>query len=110
MCNLNQNKMNEELRLKGEPVEEKPQCLEEMSVWKTPIEPCESEEQIDERRKLDILKRWEIGIITLDRGCIVKVGCKSIAFVSIEAAYKEIGRYLENPRLVATQHGFGEHL
>ena len=93
-----------------EPEQEMPQCLEEMPVCKTPIEPCESEEQIDERRKLDILKRWEIGILPLDRGCVVKVGCKSIAFTSIDAAYKEIGRYLENPRLVATQHGFGEHL
>ena len=87
-----------------EPEQEMPQCPEE------PTEPCESEEQRDERRKLDILKRWEIGILPLDRGCIVKVGCKSIAFTSIDAAYKEIGRYLENPRLVATRHGFGEHL
>jgi hypothetical protein len=87
-----------------------PQCLEESPVCNAPTEPCESEEQRDERRKLDILKRWEIGILPFDRGCVVKVGCKSIAFTSIEAAYKEIGRYLENPRLVATQHGFGEHL
>jgi hypothetical protein len=100
LINLNQNKMIEELRLREETLAEMPQCLE----------PCESEEQLAERRKLDLLKRWEIGILPLDRGCIVKVGCKSIAFTSIEAAYKEIGRYLENPRLVATQHGFGEHL
>ncbi len=104
MRNLNQNKMNEEQTLKGVPVEELPQCLEE------PTKPCESEEQRDERRKLETLKRWEIGITVLDRGCIVNVGCKRIAFVSIEAAHKEIGRYLENPQLVATQHGFGGHL
>ncbi len=85
------------------------QCLEEIPVRKTLTEPCESEEQGDERRKLDILKRWEIGIIPLDRGCVVKVGCKSIAFTSIDAAYKEIGRYLEDPQLVATQHGFEDH-
>ncbi|HBT92867.1 MAG TPA: hypothetical protein DEB23_01090 [Chitinophagaceae bacterium] len=109
--------MNEELRLRGEPVEfrgepveEMPQCLEEIPVCKTPIEPYESKEQIADRRNLDILKHWEIGIHVLDRGCIVKIGCKSIAFVSIEAGYKEIGRYLENPQLVATQHGFGDHL
>ena len=96
--------MNEEQTLKGVPVEELPQCLEE------PTKPCESEEQRDERRKLETLKRWEIGITVLDRGCIVNVGCKRIAFVSIEAAHKEIGRYLENPQLVATQHGFGGHL
>jgi hypothetical protein len=93
-----------------EPEQEMPQCLEEMPVCKTLTEPCESEEQGDERRKLDILKRWEIGILPLGRKCVVKVGCKSIAFTSIDAAYKEIGRYLEDPQLVATQHGFGKHL
>ena len=99
--------MNEELRSRGEPVAEMPQCLE------GPTEPCESEEQRErreQRRRIEILKRWEIGIHALDRGCVVKVGCKSIAFTSIEAGYKEIGRYLENPQLVATQHGFEEHI
>jgi hypothetical protein len=86
---------------------EMPQCLE------LPTEPCESKEQRErreQRRRMEILKHWEIGIQVLDRGCVVKVGCKSIAFTSIEAGYKEIGRYLENPQLVATQHGFEEHL
>lgn len=101
--------MNEELRLKGEPVAEMPQHLEEMSVGKTPTEPCESKEQREQRRRIEILKRWEIVILPLDRGCVVKVQCKSIAFTSIEAGYKEIGRYLENPQLVATQHGFGDY-
>ncbi len=59
---------------------------------------------------MDILKNWEIQIQILDKGCVVRVGCKSIAFVSFEAAYKEIGRYIENPQLVATQHGFAEYL
>jgi hypothetical protein len=106
ICSLNQNKMiyAHDSRPLPEPEQEMPQCPEDLT------KPCESQDQRDERRKLETLKRWEIGILPLDRGCIVKVGCKSIAFTSIEAAYKEIGRYLENPRLVATQHGFGEHL
>ena len=91
-------------RLLPEPEQEMPQCPEDLT------KPRESQDQRDERRKLETLKRWEIGILPLDRGCIVKVGCKSIAFVSIDAAYKEIGRYLENPRLVVTEHGFGKHL
>ena len=90
--------------MNGETVEEMPQCLEEV------VKPCESKEQREQRRRIDILKRWEITIQPLDRGCIVRVGCKSIAFTSIEAGYKEIGRYLENPQLVATQHGFEEHI
>jgi hypothetical protein len=92
------------------PIAEMPQCPEEMPACKPSTEPFESEEQRDERRKLETLKRWEIGITVLDKGCIVNVGCKRIAFVSLDAAYKEIGRYLENPLLVATQHGFGGHL
>ena len=96
--------MNEEQTFRGARVVEGPQCLEEA------VKPCESEEQREQRRRIDILKRWEITVRPLDRGCIVGVGCKSIAFTSIEAGFKEIGRYLENPQLVATQHGFEEHL
>ena len=77
--------MNEEL------VEQMPQCLEEGP------KPRESKEKGEQRRRLDLLKLWEISIHVLDRGCFVRVGCKSIAFTSIEAGYKEIGRYLENP-------------
>ena len=102
--------MNEEQTLK-------PQCEVPMEAYEGPeltemnkVESCESKEQREQRRRLDILKRWEIVIQPLDRGCIVRVGCKSIAFTSIEAGYKEIGRYLANPQLVATQHGFEEHL
>ena len=72
-------------------------------------EPIESNEQREQRRRIEVLKNWEIRIQPLDRGCVVYVGCKSIAFTSIEEAYKEIGRYIENPQLVATQHGFGDH-
>lgn len=74
------------------------------------VESCESKEQREQRRRIEVLKHWEIKIQPLDRGCVVHVGCKSIAFVSIEAAYKEIGRYIENPQLVTTQHGFKEYL
>lgn len=81
-----------------------PQCPEEST------RPCESEEERQKRRRMEILKNWDIRIQVFDRGCVVHVGCKSIAFVSIEDGYKEIGRYLENPQLVATQHGFEEHL
>ena len=87
-----------------------PQCLEETPVCKALNKSCESKEQGEQRMRLKILKRWEIGIHVLDRGCIVNIGCKRIAFVSVEAGYKEIGRYLENPQLVATQHGFEEHI
>ena len=87
-----------------------PQCLKETPVCNALNRSCESNEQVEQRRRLDMLKLWEIGIQVLDRGCVVRIGCKSIAFVSVEAGYKEIGRYLENPQLVATQYGFEEHI
>lgn len=97
--------MNEGQTISVEPVEEMPQCLER-AVKQCLEGAVESKEREEQRRRIEILKHWEIGIQVLDRGCVVKVGCKSVAFTSIEAGYKEIGRYLENPQLVATQHGF----
>ena len=81
---------------------EMPQCLEEAVKQSC----SESKEQGEQRRRLEILQKWDIGIQVLNRGCVVKVGCKSIAFTNIEEAYKEIGRYLENPLLVANEYGF----
>jgi hypothetical protein len=104
-----------------ETCQELPQCLEEATMpCEAPIgreltemdkvESPESKRQRDERRRIEIIKNWPVTINFHDRGCVVMVGCKSIAFESIEAAYKEIRRYLEDPKLVATQHGFGDYL
>lgn len=110
--NLNQYKMiNAHVPQPSEHDEEMPVCegpMRELTEINK-VESCESKEQREQRRKVEILKRWEIRIQPLDRGCVVHVGCKSIAFVSIESAHKEIGRYIGNPQLVATQHGFGDH-
>lgn len=43
-----------------------------------------------------LLQQHEIRIQFLSRGCIVYVGCKSIAFESIEAAMKELNYYITN--------------
>jgi len=101
--------MNEGQTISVEPVEEMPQCLE--GAVKQCLEGAvESKEREEQRRRIEILKHWEIGIQVLDRGCVVKVGCKSVAFTSIEVGYKEIGRYLENPQLVAIQYEFEKYL
>lgn len=89
--------------MNGEPTE-MPQCLGEA------VNPRESKEQREQRRKIELLKTWRIEIQILDRGCTVSVGCKSIAFTSIEAGYREIGHYLENPQLVANEYGFLNHI
>lgn len=44
----------------------------------------------------ELLKEYEIRLQFLNRGCIVHVGCKSIAFESIENAMKELNEYINN--------------
>jgi len=56
--------------------------------------PVMNEEKIS---NLEQLKRHEIHIIFLDRGCIVRVGCKSIPFENIGMALSAIRAYTENP-------------
>jgi hypothetical protein len=43
------------------------------------------------------LQEWELRIQFLSRGCIVHVGCKSIAFETVESAMKEVNEYVTNP-------------
>lgn len=45
----------------------------------------------------EILKNYQINIEFLDRGCLVRIGCKSIAFESVEQAMNEINKYVANP-------------
>lgn len=43
-----------------------------------------------------LLQQHEVRIQFLSRGCIVHVGCKSIAFESVESAMKELNYYVTN--------------
>lgn len=43
-----------------------------------------------------LLQQHEIRIQFLSRGCIVHVGCKSIAFESVDRAMKELNYYVTN--------------
>jgi hypothetical protein len=45
----------------------------------------------------EVLREYEIRIQFLNRGCIVHVGCKSIAFETIESAMKEVNNYVDYP-------------
>lgn len=47
--------------------------------------------------KQQCLREYELRIRFLNRGCVVEVGCQSIAFESPEAAMKEINEYVNNP-------------
>ena len=47
--------------------------------------------------KQEALRDYEINIRFLNRGCVVQVGCKSIAFESVEKAMVSINAYVANP-------------
>jgi len=71
--------MNEELTMKAEMPE---------------LETMECEEY--RPSKQEALKRYEINIRFLDRGCIVKVGCKEIAFEDVNKAVTLLNEYVTN--------------
>ena len=69
-----------------------------------------SKEQMEQRRRTEILKNWRIEIQALDRGCTVSVGCKSFAFESIDAAMETVKQYVDNPVAVIKHYGFENHI
>ena len=50
------------------------------------------------RPRMDYLREFEISIRFLSLGCLVRVGCKEIAFTSIDEAMKEVNAYVTNPK------------
>ena len=44
----------------------------------------------------ETLREYELRIQFLNRGCIVHVGCKSIAFETVESAMAEVNEYVNN--------------
>lgn len=46
---------------------------------------------------LEVLKAYDIRLNFLDRGCLVHVGCKTIAFENVDSAMLEINNYVNNP-------------
>jgi hypothetical protein len=49
------------------------------------------------REQINRLKHWNIEISFFDRGCLVRAGCKSFAFESIEQAMAELTAYTKDP-------------
>jgi hypothetical protein len=58
--------------------------------------PSEPREHIPS--KTSILRDYEINIQFLSRGCVIRVGCKSIPFESVELAMTHLNRYVNDPR------------
>jgi hypothetical protein len=44
-----------------------------------------------------VLKEYPLEINFLDKGCVVRVGCKSIAFNNVQDAMVEVNNYVNNP-------------
>jgi hypothetical protein len=49
------------------------------------------------REQINQLKIYDVKIEFFDRGCLVRVGCKSFAFESIEQAMAELVAYTKDP-------------
>ena len=63
--------------------------------------PMTYEKQVSGLTDQQILKEYEIRIQFLDLGCIVNVGCKTIAFEDPYKAIEEVKAYILNPKQVA---------
>ena len=47
--------------------------------------------------RTELLQRHEIVLQFMSVGCLVRIGCKSIPFESVEDAMKELNAYVNNP-------------
>jgi hypothetical protein len=47
----------------------------------------------------EALREYEISIRFLSRGCIIRVGCKEIAFENVKEAMVALNQYVESPYL-----------
>lgn len=59
--------------------------------------PSEPQPQEWKPSKQEALGRYEINIQFMSRGCVIRVGCKSIPFSSTEEAITELHNYFDNP-------------
>jgi hypothetical protein len=56
------------------------------------------------RPRMDYLRNYEINIRFLSLGCIVSIGCKNVAFSSIEEAMQEVNAYVADPRSIEEKY------
>jgi hypothetical protein len=48
-------------------------------------------------KRIELLREYEINIRFLSVGCLVRVGCKEIAFSTITEAMENINKYVNDP-------------
>lgn len=61
-----------------------------------PVEPTPMEKEYTPPPQ-EALKEYEVQITFLSIGCVIRVGCKSIPFQSVEEAMNEFNRYVKDP-------------
>ncbi len=59
------------------------------------------EEQIADLTGQQVLQQHEIRIRFLDKGCIVSLGCKDVAFGDTELAIDAVSEYVNNPKVMS---------
>lgn len=65
---------------------------------RTPVETPEMEKTVEYRpSNKEALREYELNIRFLNRGCIVRVGCKEIAFEDPTNAMAAVNAYVNNP-------------
>lgn len=47
--------------------------------------------------RASMLREYEINIQFMSRGCVIRVGCKSIPFESLDLAMTHLNRYIKDP-------------
>jgi hypothetical protein len=67
----------------------------EREIIPEPQQGCIKEKHVPTRQ--EVLSQYEINIQFLSRGCIIRVGCKSIAFSSTDEAIQELDKYFAKP-------------
>ena len=76
--------------------------MERADYLSEPVMAHDSEEYV--RPRIDYLRENEINIRFLSIGCLVRVGCREIAFNSLDEAVKEINDYINNPKEVTKKY------
>ena len=66
-----------------------------------PKRPMSYEEQIADLTAQQVLQQHEIRIRFLDKGCVVSLGCKDVAFGTPELAMAAISEYVNNPKEIS---------
>jgi hypothetical protein len=67
------------------------------AILEAPTDALQTEKSAYRPSNTELLREYEINIRFLNRGCVVHVGCRTIAFESIENAMNAINAYVSNP-------------